>query len=80
MFGKLLKLDEGKFGVVYRGKNTKNGSLVAIKVVPVTKSIKQENLSDEIKLLKQCDHKNVVKFNGSYESKGNIWVIFKFKL
>lgn len=74
MFGKLTKLDEGKFGVVYKAKNSKTNEIVAVKVIPVTKDVKQENLVDEIKLLKACNNKNVVKFNGSYETKGNIWV------
>lgn len=74
LFGKLTKIDEGKFGVVYKAKNSKTNTIVAIKVIPVTRDIKQDNLSNEINIFKTCNHSNIVKFHSAFTSKGNIWV------
>eukprot|EP01080_Neovahlkampfia_damariscottae_P007050 gene7050-11213_t len=74
VFGKLTKLDEGMFGVVYKGKDTKTGKIVALKVIPLKKDTKIEQIELEIAMMDKCDHKNIVKYLGTYMKGQDLWI------
>jgi serine/threonine protein kinase len=74
IFGKLTKLDEGMFGVVYKGKEIKSGKIVALKVIPLKKDTKIEQIEIEIAMMEKCDHKNIVKYMGTYMKGQDLWI------
>ncbi|KAF0993169.1 hypothetical protein HZS_7054 [Henneguya salminicola] len=76
----LLKIGEGTYGVVYRGKHKKTGNLVAIKKIRV------ETISEgvpstairEISVLKEFRHPNIIRLiEVIYEERTKLWLVFE---
>jgi serine/threonine protein kinase len=76
-FGKLTKLDEGMFGIVYKGKFLKTNQMCAIKVIPFKKDTKIEQIEQEIAMMDMCDHKNIVKYIGTYMKGTDLWIVME---
>eukprot|EP01006_Ploeotia_vitrea_P048775 TRINITY_DN67269_c9_g2_i1.p1 TRINITY_DN67269_c9_g2~~TRINITY_DN67269_c9_g2_i1.p1 ORF type:complete len:694 (+),score=116.74 TRINITY_DN67269_c9_g2_i1:17-2098(+) len=76
-----LQIDIGTCGRVLKAttRDTKR-QVVAIKQVPKGKFAKtQAWIETELSLLKQCDHKNVVKFHAVHRDKvGSLWIVMEF--
>lgn len=72
LFVKLVKLDEGSTGTVYRAVHTKTQKPVAIKIIlPNTKI---ESLENEISMMHSCKHKNIIEYVGSFLHNSQLWV------
>lgn len=76
LFGNMQKLDEGMAGVVHKGRHLKTGTLCAIKVVKIENNI--QSLETELAMLSVCEHKNIVKYMGTYFYDQSLWVFNKF--
>jgi len=74
IFGKLQKLDEGMFGIVYKGKHCKTSQSCALKVIPIKKDTKIEQIEQEIAMMDLCNHKNIVKYIGTYSKGQDLWI------
>lgn len=78
---KLLgKLGNGSFGNVYQAIS-KNGSEVAIKVIPKSKFQSYEDYSAvtrEISIMKSLSHPNIVKFFDSFQSNAEIYIVMEY--
>lgn len=81
--GKYMLGDEigkGAYGRVYKGLDLENGDFVAIKQVSL-ENIPQEDLNiimQEIDLLKNLNHKNIVKYLGSLKTKTHLHIILEY--
>lgn len=73
-FGKLTKLDEGMFGIVYKAKHLKDNIVCAVKVIPMKKETKIEQIEQEIAMMELCNHKNIVKYCGTYLKGTDLWI------
>jgi serine/threonine protein kinase len=65
---------------VYKGLDLENGDFVAIKQVSL-ENIPQEDLNiimQEIDLLKNLNHKNIVKYLGSLKTKSHLHIILEY--
>lgn len=74
------ELGKGAYGRVYKGVDLQNGDFVAIKQVSL-ENISQEDLSSitsEIDLLKNLNHKNIVKYLGSFKTKSHLYITLEF--
>ncbi|CAD8047842.1 unnamed protein product [Paramecium primaurelia] len=72
-------IGRGAYGIVYKGIST-DGMSVAIKVID-RRMINQTNtqqLLNEIRSMKQLNHKNIVKFLDFYETQNNFYIISEF--
>lgn len=58
------RIGTGSFGVVHMGMNHRNGSLMAVKSIPMQPAI-MSDIRREIELLKSLNHTNVVKYYGA---------------
>lgn len=68
------------YGRVYKGLDLENGDFVAIKQVSL-ENIPQEDLNiimQEIDLLKNLNHKNIVKYRGSFKTKTHLYIILEY--
>ncbi|CAI5723431.1 unnamed protein product [Hyaloperonospora brassicae] len=66
----LERIGEGSFGKVYRGRRKYSGHVVALKFVSKQgKSVRDlENLRQEIRILHQSDHCNIIAMMDSFET------------
>ena len=65
---------DGAFAKVYKVKNKSNGIHAAAKII---ENCTRNDLDDyliEVKILSQCDHKNIVKFYEAYFYNSELWV------
>lgn len=74
------EIGKGAYGRVYKGIDLENGDFVAIKQVSL-QNIAQEDLNiimQEIDLLKNLNHKNIVKYLGSLKTKTDLHIILEY--
>lgn len=70
-------LGKGSFGTVYKGINKKNkNQKIAIKAIDKSHLTPQEcnEIHDEIKLLENVDHSNIVNYFETYEDKRFVYL------
>jgi len=77
IFEILAKLGEGSYGSVYKALDTRDGKIVAIKVLEVENEDIAE-LRKEINILKDCDSAFIVAYKGAYEKDNNIWIVMEY--
>ena len=75
-------LGKGSFGCVVKGFNLQNGQTMAVKQVPLVGSdFSQEKidaLQQEIEVLSELKHKNIVRYLGSKKEKENLNIFLEF--
>jgi serine/threonine protein kinase len=74
------EIGKGAYGRVYKGLDLENGDFVAIKQVSL-ENIPQEDLNiimQEIDLLKNLNHKNIVKYLGSLKTRSHLHIILEY--
>ncbi|GBG63616.1 hypothetical protein CBR_g38927 [Chara braunii] len=74
------EIGKGAYGRVYKGVDLQNGDFVAIKQVSL-ENIPPEDLAgimQEIDLLKNLNHKNIVKYLGSFKTKSHLYIILEY--
>mmetsp|Transcript_24751 Transcript_24751/g.62835 ORF Transcript_24751/g.62835 Transcript_24751/m.62835 type:complete len:1266 (-) Transcript_24751:519-4316(-) len=74
------ELGRGAYGQVYKGIDMTSGDTVAIKQISLA-GISQDNLQSvmgEIELLKTLNHKNIVKYIGSFKTRTHLYIILEY--
>ncbi|GAX73992.1 hypothetical protein CEUSTIGMA_g1442.t1 [Chlamydomonas eustigma] len=74
------ELGRGAYGQVFKGIDSTTGSTVAIKQISLN-GTSQDNLQSvmgEIELLKTLNHKNIVKYQGSFKTRTHLYIILEF--
>ena len=70
---------EGAYGIVYKCKNKETDKFVAIKKFKETEDeLVQKTMKRELKMLQQLKHENIVEFQESFTSKGNLFLVFEY--
>ena len=77
VFTKLVLLDEGSSGKVYKGIHVKTNMKCAIKIIQIKADTKLETLENEIYMMHQCQHKNIVKYVGAYSHNQDLWIVME---
>ena len=65
------------YGSVFKALDKRDGKIVAIKVLEVENEDTLE-LMKEINILKECNSDYIVRYKGSYEHDGNIWIAMEY--
>lgn len=75
-------LGSGQYGKVYKGKHTKTGEIVAVKVVKLGKFREIPKLYEftmnEINTLSRIENVNIIKFIEMLRSKNNIYLVYEY--
>eukprot|EP01083_Nonionella_stella_P053827 142233_1 len=78
LFELLELLGEGSYGSVYKALYKKDGTFVAIKIVPVENDI--TDLQKEINILQKCKSEYIVNYRGSFRDRknNNVWIVMEY--
>jgi len=74
----LEELGEGTFGKVVKGVDKKDKSVVAVKLIPTESDQDMSQIMNEIKILKNCKHDNVVAYRGTFQRQNKIWIVMEY--
>ncbi|PKI83922.1 Ste20p [Malassezia vespertilionis] len=78
MFKELLKIGQGASGGVYTAKSIGSEQLVAIKQMVLEQQPKKDLIVNEIEVMKQSRHPNIVNFLNAFLLKGELWVVMEY--
>ncbi len=78
IFRGLTKIGQGASGGVFTGYERNSNRLVAIKQMNLDQQPKKDLIINEIIVMKESSHPNIVNFIDSYLTGGELWVIMEF--
>ena len=76
-FQKIKKIGQGASGSVYSAKDKETNGLVAIKQMNLAKQPRKELIINEINIMRDSHHPNIVNFIDSYLVTGELWVMME---
>ncbi|KAF9468394.1 kinase-like domain-containing protein [Collybia nuda] len=79
IYSKIKKVGQGASGHVYVAKTLSNGKKVAIKEMDLSHQPRKELIVNEILVMKESQHANIVNYLESYLVKNNeLWVVMEY--
>ncbi|KAA8916391.1 hypothetical protein TRICI_001466 [Trichomonascus ciferrii] len=78
LYRNLSKIGQGASGGVYTAYETGTQNSVAIKQMILEQQPKKELIVNEILVMKESKHKNIVNFIDSYLHHGDLWVVMEY--
>ncbi|KAF7976569.1 hypothetical protein HWV62_6241 [Athelia sp. TMB] len=79
LYSKIKKVGQGASGSVFVAKTLATGKKVAIKEMDLTRQDRKEFLVNEILVMKESQHPNIVNFLESYLPKSSeLWVVMEY--
>ncbi|XP_066501765.1 mitogen-activated protein kinase kinase kinase kinase 6 [Hoplias malabaricus] len=74
----LHRIGSGTYGDVFKARNIKTSVISAIKVVKLDPGDDISSIQQEITMMKDCTHKNIVAYFGSYLRNNKLWICMEF--
>jgi serine/threonine protein kinase len=71
-------LGEGSYGTVHKAKRHSDGTVVAVKILSMEGAENEEELRNELEILRKCVHPSVVSYFGSYLNGGDLWIAMEY--
>ncbi|XP_041842461.1 mitogen-activated protein kinase kinase kinase kinase 2 isoform X2 [Melanotaenia boesemani] len=68
----------GTYGDVFKARNIRTSVLAAIKIVKLDPGDDITSIQQEITMMKECKHKNIVTYFGSYHRNTKLWICMEF--
>ncbi|KAI8897487.1 kinase-like domain-containing protein [Globomyces pollinis-pini] len=74
----------GSYGEVHKARSTETGDIVAVKIIKLEPGEEIDEVLNEVNILKDCTHKNIVSYIGCYMKRGLqrgqkiIWIIMEY--
>ncbi|KAJ2745879.1 Protein kinase [Coemansia sp. BCRC 34301] len=79
LYSKVKKIGQGASGNVYMAKSIRTGELVAIKQMDLAKQPRKELLVNEILVMKESSHPNIVNYIESFLlNSSDLWVVMEY--
>ncbi|KZT69412.1 Pkinase-domain-containing protein [Daedalea quercina L-15889] len=79
LYSKIRKVGQGASGHVYVAKTLNSGKMVAIKEMDLSNQPRKELIVNEILVMKESQHPNIVNFLDAYLIKSNeLWVVMEY--
>lgn len=78
MYNSLYKIGQGASGGVYTANENGTNRCVAIKQMNLEQQPKKDLIINEILVMKDSKHKNIVNFMDSFLRQGELWVIMEY--
>ncbi|OZJ05633.1 hypothetical protein BZG36_01520 [Bifiguratus adelaidae] len=74
----MVKIGQGASGGVFTSHQIRTNSLVAIKQMNLEQQAKKDLIINEILVMKESKHKNIVNYIDSYLWHGDLWVVMEY--
>ncbi|XP_054165341.1 mitogen-activated protein kinase kinase kinase kinase 5-like isoform X2 [Oppia nitens] len=74
----IQRVGSGTYGDVYKARRVCTGELAAIKIIKLEPGDDFHVIQQEILMMKDCRHSNVVAFFGSYLRRDKLWICMEF--
>ncbi|XP_050948661.1 LOW QUALITY PROTEIN: mitogen-activated protein kinase kinase kinase kinase 6 [Labeo rohita] len=72
------RIGSGTYGDVFKARSIKSSVIAAIKVVKLDPGDDISSIQHEITMMKDCTHKNIVAYFGSYLRNNKLWICMEF--
>src|SRR4051794_12913527 len=69
------KIGVGSYGTVFKALDRRDNSTVAVKTLHANKYVSQ--LRREIRILRACDHPNIITCKGVYQNADQVWIVME---
>ncbi|KAJ1545745.1 Protein kinase [Nowakowskiella sp. JEL0078] len=78
LYTKVKKVGQGASGSVYLARRNTNNTQVAIKQMDLKQQPRKELIVNEILVMRESQHANIVNYLDSYLLKGDLWVVMEY--
>ncbi|XP_054914726.1 mitogen-activated protein kinase kinase kinase kinase 2 isoform X3 [Poeciliopsis prolifica] len=68
----------GTYGDVFKARSIRTSELAAIKIVKLDPGDDITSIQQEITMMKECKHKNIVAYFGSYHRNTKLWICMEY--
>ncbi|XP_061619208.1 mitogen-activated protein kinase kinase kinase kinase 2 isoform X1 [Phyllopteryx taeniolatus] len=68
----------GTYGDVFKARNIRTSELAAIKIVKLDPCDDITSIQQEITMMRECKHKNIVAYFGSYHRNTKLWICMEY--
>ncbi|XP_035266529.1 mitogen-activated protein kinase kinase kinase kinase 2 isoform X2 [Anguilla anguilla] len=72
------RVGSGTYGDVFKARNIKTSEMAAIKIVKLDPGDDITSIQQEITMMKECKHKNIVAYFGSYHRNTKLWICMEY--
>ncbi|CAB1351802.1 unnamed protein product [Coregonus sp. 'balchen'] len=72
------RIGTGTYGDVFKARNIRSSAMAAIKIVKLDPGDDITSIQQEITMMKECKHKNIVAYFGSYHRNTKLWICMEY--
>ncbi|XP_064283225.1 serine/threonine-protein kinase PAK 3-like isoform X2 [Passer domesticus] len=77
-YTEFVQVGQGGFGTVYKATDPATGDVVALKKMPLRKRSRKELIVNEIQVMKENRHPNIVNYIDSYLVNEDLWLVMEY--
>ncbi|XP_062309916.1 mitogen-activated protein kinase kinase kinase kinase 2-like isoform X1 [Osmerus eperlanus] len=74
----IRRIGSGTYGDVFKARNLQTSEISAIKVVKLDPGDDITCIQQEITMMRECSHRNIVAYYGSYNRNNKLWICMEF--